>query len=173
MVGSTLTHIPASTLENLMQYPSVSRRSQFLVATAAALVSALASPALMAQDPVDTSTAPMTPQAIYLKDRANCDAGRTAEDRATCLKEAGAALAERKRHALDNSGTPLANATDRCRALPDKDQADCLARVVGPLSANQRVTTSGSVAGGGVVKETTTTTPGEVIVIVPDPAPTK
>jgi hypothetical protein len=137
-----------------------------------ALAGALASPALFAQDPVATTTAPMTPQARYLKDRANCDAGRTAEDRATCLKEAGAALEERKRHTLDNSGSPMANATDRCNALPDKDKADCIARIVGPVTTHQRVTTSGSVAGGGVLKETTTTTPGAVIGVVPDPAPT-
>ena len=114
----------------------------------------------------------MTPQAHYLQDRAACDAGRTAEDRATCLKEAGAALKERKRHQLDNNGSPVANATDRCSALPDKEKADCIARVVGPVSPNQRVTTSGSVAGGGVIKETTTTTPGAVIVVVPDSVPT-
>jgi hypothetical protein len=156
-----------------MQHFSVSRHRPLALAAATALAAALASPALMAQDPAGTSAAPMTAQQIYLKDRANCDAGRTAEDRATCLKEAGAALAERKRHGLDNQGAPLANATERCRALPDKDQADCLARVVGPLSPNQRVTTSGSVAGGGVVKETTTTIPGDVIVVVPDSTPSK
>jgi hypothetical protein len=156
-----------------MQHLSVSRRRPVVLAAATALAAALASPALMAQDPAGTNATPMTAQQIYLKDRANCDAGRTAEDRATCLKEAGAALAERKRHGLDNQGAPLANATERCRALPDKDQADCLARVVGPLSPNQRVTTSGSVAGGGVVKETTTTIPGDVIVVVPDSTPSK
>lgn len=138
---------------------------------AATLAGSLAAPALYAQDRTSTAAAPMTPQARYLKDRANCDAGRTAEDRATCLKEAGAAYEERKRHTLDNTGSPLANATDRCNNLPDKDKADCIARIVGPVAPNQRVTTSGSVAGGGVIKETTTTTPGAVIVVVPDPAP--
>lgn len=136
---------------------------------AAAIVASLASPSLFAQ--ATGTTAPMTPQQRYLKDRANCDAGRTAEDRATCLKEAGAALEERKRHTLDNNGSPVANATDRCNALPDKDKADCVARVLGPIAPNQRVTASGSVAGGGVIKETTTTTPGAVIVVVPGPAP--
>jgi hypothetical protein len=138
---------------------------------AAGFAGVLASPAIMAQDPVAPASSTMTPQAIYQQDRANCNAGRTAEDRATCLKEAGAALEERKRHQLDNSGTPLANATDRCNALPGKDKADCLARIVGPLNSRQSVTTSGSVAGGGVIKETTTTTPGQVIVIMPDPTP--
>jgi hypothetical protein len=147
------------------------RGRPLFLAICAGLAGALASPAIMAQDPTSPGSAAMTPQAIYQKDRANCDAGRTAEDRATCLKEAGAALEERKRHQLDNSGTPLANATDRCNALPSKDKADCLARIVGPLNSHQTVTTSGSVAGGGVIKETTTTTPGQVIVIMPDPKP--
>jgi hypothetical protein len=149
--------------------PSRGRKLSLLAATA--LVGALASPALYAEGPSPGTAAPMTPQQRYLKDRANCDAGRTAEDRATCLKEAGAALEERKRHTLDNTGSPVVNATDRCNLLPDKDKADCVARVLGPIAPNQRVTTSGSVAGGGVLKETTTTTPGAVIVVVPDPAP--
>ena len=112
-------------------------------------------------------------KSLYLRERANCEAGNTAQDRATCLKEAGAALDEKKKGKLDNSGSPTANATDRCNVVPAKDKADCLARVVGPQGPNQRVTTSGSVEGGGMIKETTTTTPGAVIVIpaTPTPAP--
>ena len=150
---------------------TTTRRRPLFLAIAAGLAGAFASPAIMAQDPVAPGSATMTPQAIYQKDRANCDAGRTAEDRATCLKEAGAAFEQRKHHQLDNQGTPLANATDRCNVLPDKDKAACLARIVGPLNSRQTVTTSGSVAGGGDVKETTTTTPGQVIVIMPNPTP--
>ena len=76
----------------------------------------------MAQDPTSPGSAAMTPQAIYQKERANCDAGRTAEDRATCLKEAGAALEERKRHQLDNRARRSANATDRCNAAAEQGQ---------------------------------------------------
>lgn len=155
-----------------MNHPTFPGGRRLCVVAATALAGALASPAVLAQDPIAPTATPMTAQARYLKDRADCDAGRTAEDRATCLKEAGAAFEERKRHQLDNKGTPLANATDRCNAVPEKDKADCVARVLGPVAPNQRVTTSGSVAGGGVLKETTTTTPGAVIVVVPDPAPT-
>lgn len=134
---------------------------------AAALALALAGPSAFAAD-ATASTA----NARYLKDRADCEAGHTAEDKATCLKEAGAAQVERKRHTLDNSGTPVANATDRCGVVPAKDKADCLARVLGPIKSNQTVTTTGSVAGGGMIKETTTTTPGSIIVITPAPEPT-
>jgi hypothetical protein len=127
------------------------------------------SAAVLAADPVATDDA----KSLYLRERANCEAGNTAQDRATCLKEAGAALDEKKKGKLDNSGSPTANATDRCNVVPAKDKADCLARVVGPQGPNQRVTTSGSVEGGGMIKETTTTTPGAVIVIpaTPTPAP--
>jgi len=43
-------------------------------------------------------------------------------------------------------------------ALAGTEKADCLARVKGTASGQQRTTTSGSVGGGGVIKETTTTT---------------
>jgi hypothetical protein len=165
--------IAAPIWRNSMDYALFPRGRRLCLLAATALAGALASPALYAQDPATTTTAAMTPHARYLKDRADCEAGRTAEDRATCLKEAGAAFEERKRHQLDNDGSPASNATARCKALPNKDQADCLARVLGPVAPNQRVTTSGSVTGGGILKETTTTTPGAVIVVVPDPAASK
>ena len=109
---------------------------------------------------------PATAKSTYVKDRADCDAGRTAEDRATCLKEAGAAQAERKRNTLDTNGSTRQNAIDRCNLVAAKDKADCLARVEGPSASNQKTTTSGSVAGGGVLRETTTTTVGQPTVIV-------
>ena len=133
---------------------------------AVGVAAGLAAPTVHAAD-ATTSSANST----YLKDRADCDAGRTAEDRATCLKEAGAAQEERKRNRLDNNGSLRQNAVDRCNALPAKDKADCMARIEGPSKANQRTTTSGSVAGGGILRETTTTTTGKpTIVIVPGSA---
>jgi hypothetical protein len=111
-------------------------------------------------------------KSTYLKERADCEAGRTAEDRATCLKEAGAAQVERKRNSLDNTGSLRQNAIDRCNLVATKDKADCLARIEGPMQPNQRTTTSGSVAGGGVIRETTTTTTGQpTVIIVPGAAP--
>lgn len=132
----------------------------------AALAGIAAAPALAA-----SASAPVA-KATYQKERADCEAGRTAQDRATCLKEAGAAADERKRHRLDNSGSLPQNATDRCNALTGAERSDCLARVKGLPAANQRTTTSGSVAGGGVIKETTTTTTvgSPTIVMVPPPA---
>ncbi len=110
-------------------------------------------------------------KSTYAKERADCDAGRTAEDRATCLKEAGAARAERKRNTLDTEGSTRQNAIDRCNLVAAKDKADCLARIEGPTAANQKTTTSGSVAGGGVLRQTTTTTTGQpTINVVPAPS---
>lgn len=144
-------------------------RQLTMLTVAAALVGAFASAtAAFAAEPVATDDA----KARYLKEKAACETGNTQQDKATCLKEAGAALDEKKKGRLDNSGSPAANATDRCNVLPAKDKADCLARITGPQGPNQRVTTSGSVAGGGMIKETTTTTPGAVIVIQPAPVPT-
>ena len=134
---------------------------------------AIAAAAAIAWAPVyagDTSTS-TTAKSTYLKDRAACDAGKTAEDRATCLKEAGAAEQERRRNTLTNDGSARQNALDRCNALPTKDQAACVARIDGPMNPNQSVSTSGSVAGGGVLRETTTVTPGSVTVIVPAQPP--
>lgn len=108
-------------------------------------------------------------KSTYVKERADCETGKTAQDRATCLKEAGAAAQERKRNTLDNSGSAAQNATDRCNALPAAERADCIARIKGPTSANQRTSTSGSVAGGGVLRETTTTTVGTPTIIILPP----
>ncbi len=130
---------------------------------AAAFIAALATSPARAADPAPAAAAKST----YAKDRADCDAGRTAEDRTTCLKEAGAAQEERKRNRLDNTGSMRQNAVDRCNAISGKDKTDCLARIEGPMSSDQQTKTSGSVAGGGILRETKTTTVGTPVVVVP------
>jgi hypothetical protein len=127
--------------------------------------------ATYAASPAHAADAAAAAKSTYAKERADCDAGRTAEDRATCLKEAGAAQQERKRNTLDNAGSARQNAIERCNLVAAKDKADCLARIEGPNQPNQTTTTSGSVAGGGVVRETKTTTTGQpTVVILPAPA---
>jgi aminopeptidase N len=122
--------------------------------------------ATVASPPADAADAAASAaKSSYVKERADCDSGRTAEDRATCLREAGAAQDERKRNRLDNAGSTRENATARCNALPAADKADCMARIEGSTAANQKTKTSGSVAGGGVLRETTTTTTGQPTVI--------
>jgi hypothetical protein len=130
------------------------------------IAAAYASASAYAADPTPAA------KATYQKDRADCDAGRTAEDRATCLKEAGAAQVERQRNTLDTAGSTRQNAIDRCNVVAAKDKADCLARIEGPTQTNQKTTTSGSVAGGGVLRETTTTTTGQpTVIVIPGAAP--
>jgi hypothetical protein len=131
---------------------------------AVGIAAGLAAPPSHGAEPIPATSA-------FAKDRADCDAGRTAEDRATCLREAGAARIERKRNTLDTNGSTRENATLRCNLVAPKDKADCLARIEGPSKPNQKTTTSGSVAGGGMLRETTTTTTGQpTLIIVPAPS---
>ena len=88
-------------------------------------------------------------QQIYQQERAVCMSGKSNQDRATCLKEAGAALGEARR---DNLGAAKAgeigkNRMARCDALPAADREDCARRMQG-----EGVTT-GSAQQGGVLRE--------------------
>lgn len=97
----------------------------------------------------------------YEKERQVCLDGRSNQERATCLKEAGAARDEARRSQLDggeSAAQRAGNALQRCKAVRAADRADCerMARGEGSVS--------GSVGGGGVVKEIVTTVPA------PEPA---
>lgn len=129
-------------------------------AVAMAWAMALACQAAFAADGKTAATSSSKATSTVAADRAACEQGRTAQDRATCLKEAGAADDERRRNRLDNAGSPTTNATARCDNVAAGDKADCLARIGAASAPNQRTTTSGSVGGGGVIRETTTTYPG-------------
>ena len=107
-----------------------------MLTVAAALAGAFASATAFAAEPVASNDA----KARYLKEKANCEAGNTTQDRATCLKEAGAALDEKKKGKLDNSGSPVANATDRCNALPARRTRPTASRA----SSGRSARTSGS-----------------------------
>jgi hypothetical protein len=84
----------------------------------------------------------------YQAERAACNSGRSNQDRATCLKEAGAALGESKMGRLDgDQGAYDQNALIRCNALPADDRDACQRRIKG------EGTTSGSALEGGLVRE--------------------
>ena len=87
-------------------------------------------------------------QARYQQERAACMSGSSNQDRATCLKEAGAALGEARRGALgDSSDANLArNRMARCDALPAQEREDCAVRM-------QHGTMSGSAQQGGILRE--------------------
>ncbi len=102
-------------------------------------------------------------EARYQAERKACLEGRTGQDQATCLKEAGAARAEALRSTLDNGedrATLQANALARCAAQPAGERPAC------ELLARGQGMESGSVKDGGVIKEVVTRTVGR-----PAPAP--
>jgi len=90
-----------------------------------------------------------TAEANYQREKADCMNGRTAEDRSTCLKEAGAALAEARRGGLTTPtrSQRMANAIQRCQAQPAESRADCERVARGEGSVD------GTVAEGGDFKE--------------------
>ncbi|WP_018903582.1 hypothetical protein ABL841_03425 [Variovorax paradoxus] len=93
------------------------------------------------------------------QERATCDGVQ--QDRAACLREAGAARQEAGRNGL-TSANPSgydANAMARCREQPAADRADCEAR----LQGGARTSTEGSVMGGGVIRETVTPLPAQPV----------
>jgi hypothetical protein len=87
-------------------------------------------------------------QARYKEDRAMCMRGETNQDRATCLKEAGAALQDAKNLAVASSPDLKRNRLKRCEGLPSADREECAARM-------DLGTTSGSAQGGGILRELT------------------
>jgi hypothetical protein len=87
------------------------------------------------------------------QERQNCMDGKTNQDRATCLKEAGAARQEAQRGNLRDTGDYRGNASKRCDTLPADQKADCERRSMGEGSV------SGSVGSGGVVRELVTPVP--------------
>jgi hypothetical protein len=91
-------------------------------------------------------------QQRYQQERARCLSGQSHQDRATCLKEAGAAYDEARRGRLDSGRVDYTqNATQRCNAQPEADREACMQRILGAGSAQ------GSVEGGGIIRQTETT----------------
>ena len=120
------------------------------------LVALLAAGAAVAQP----ATSPDA-DARMQRERATCDGVQ--QDKAACLREAGAARQEAGRGGLTGASAAGydANALARCKLQPPADQADCEARVRGGAGSS----TGGSVMGGGVIRETVTP--------VPAPAPSR
>lgn len=86
--------------------------------------------------------------ARHQEERAFCNSGQSHQDRATCLREAGAALVEARRGQLtDEPGVYQQNAMMRCDRLPPDDREACMRRMAG------EGTISGSVFDGGLLRE--------------------
>jgi hypothetical protein len=115
------------------------------------LISVAAAHAAMPDAPADSG------RARFEKERADCLAGRTHQDRATCLREATNAYDEARKRptAPADEATLQRNALQRCTQVKPEDQADCRRLAMGQGMR------SGSVEGGGVVKEIVTVVPGK------------
>lgn len=125
--------------------------SGFLVATSAAL----------AAGAYDSAASPSR----YDAERGACLSGQSHEDRATCLREAGAAREAARKGQLDNGPVDYQrNALARCQPLPPDQRADCVDRMQG------RGTTSGSVEDGGVYREKVTREVGVPPAATPQPS---
>lgn len=108
----------------------------------------LASPFANAADRVSGST--------YSQERAIC--GHIQQDRAACLREAGAAQQAARQGNLSSASadTYRQNALARCQLhKTNSDRAACEARVTG----QGQTSIDGSVLGGGLIRETVTTLP--------------
>ena len=87
----------------------------------------------------------------YQRERAWCMANTSGEAQVDCLRNSGAAQAEKRRGTLDNNGGNFrANAVERCEVFNGEEQAACQARVMGMGSV------SGSVQGGGMLRQVET-----------------
>lgn len=122
-------------------------RRGFALCAAALLISATAAGPALAADSAR--------QQQYQRDVAACNSGTTGQDRATCLREAGAVRTESPRPNVQTTPEQRQqNAVRRCQNLPAADRASCEATMKSPDTQ-----VHGSVPGGGVLRERTITVP--------------
>jgi len=110
---------------------------------------------------------PAAIEARFQLERKTCLDGRSGQNQATCLKEAGAARADALHHRLDNGedkATRQANALTRCAVQSAGDRAAC------EMLARGQGMESGSVRDGGVIKEIVTRSVGSTAVTPTAPA---
>ena len=119
-----------------------------------------------------TAQQPRRGNSTYQQEIAVC--GHIQQDRAACIREAGAARLEAARGGLTSAPDYRRNALARCSLQPPADRADCEARVLG-ASGNAKANVDGSVLGGGVIRESVTTVvmPAPAAMPAPEPAPSR
>jgi hypothetical protein len=119
---------------------------------------------------VASAAGPRRGDATYQQELAVC--GHNQQDRAACIREAGAARQAAAQGALTGAPDYRANALARCGLQQPADRADCEARVLGG-AGNTSASVEGSVMGGGVIRESVTTTvmPARPMRPMPRPMP--
>ncbi|HLR13386.1 MAG TPA: hypothetical protein VK104_07200 [Burkholderiaceae bacterium] len=117
---------------------------------ALAITSLLAAPAMAANG------TGISPQEQYQKEVEYCRSGQPGIDVQNCLRDAGAALQERRRSGQTSvSADELGqNQRARCDGMTGMQREDCLR-----LMSDTDVETMGSVEGGGVFRQKTITIP--------------
>jgi hypothetical protein len=120
------------------------------------LALALAAGGLLLSSPAPAAGA-AGDSATLQRERATCDGVQ--QDRAACLREAGAARQEARRNGLTTPApkTEERNAMARCSEQPAAARAECEARIRG----TGKTTVEGSVMGGGIIRETVTPIPAK------------
>jgi hypothetical protein len=92
---------------------------------------------------------PIDVQQRYQQELAACKSAQATQSRASCQREAGAALAAAKHGDLDDGPAAYErNAYERCMALPAPERYECMARM--------RTPAAGSVGAGGLLREAVT-----------------
>ena len=94
-------------------------------------------------------------RAEYEAQRAACVSGQSNQDRATCMREAGAAYEEARRGRLARDADFDANARMRCERHTGERREECL------MLQGQDAKVYGSVEGGGTLRELTLRRVGE------------
>jgi len=135
------------------------KRVRFLFLAFIALVGVLFATSALAADSGKLSDA----NATYQRDRSACLSGKSNEDRATCLREAGAALQAARSGQLNSGADQLQkNRVMRCNALPEQDRPDCIRRM------QPGGVVEGSSQSGGILRESVTTEVGPPVDVAPD-----
>jgi hypothetical protein len=115
--------------------------SYFFASAAFAVVAASAQVGVIGDTGIDTS-------GNHQQEVAWCMDNTVGDEQAACLKDSGAARAEKREGTLDKPGENYrANAMRRCDDFAGDDRIACRARVQGQGSS------SGTVQGGGVIKK--------------------
>lgn len=135
------------------QLSTLSRPSSMLLALCLGMASASALAA--------GNSATNNAQAQYQQDMALCKSGQSNQDRATCEREAGAALQAARQGKLttETASGYEQDASKRCDALPGSQRQDCMTLMKDPNAITQ-----GSVGAGGILRQTTITIPGDASV---------
>ncbi len=93
--------------------------------------------------------------AQYQREKAVCTSGQSNQDKATCLREAGAAYQQAKQGSLQTNQSQQysQNAVERCKSLPTQDQMDCQRRIDNPTEVE------GNARSGGILRKDVTVVP--------------